>query len=89
MSVGYPGTDFDVVIVGGGIVGLAFARLLAAGLEQAGTPQRIAVLETQPPEPAPADADIDLRVSAIAPASRAILQHMGVWDQLPPPRVSP
>jgi 2-octaprenylphenol hydroxylase len=81
--------DFDVVIVGGGIVGLAFARLLAAGLEQAGSPGRIALLEVQPPETVPEDADLDLRVSAIAPASRAILQNMGVWDELPAACVSP
>ena len=89
MSTAATAVDFDIAIVGGGIVGLAFARLLAAGLEQAGNPCRIALLEVQPPETVAQDADIDLRVSAIAPASRAILQNMGVWDQLPVARVSP
>jgi 2-octaprenylphenol hydroxylase len=89
MNSGQTALDFDVAIVGGGIVGLAFARLLAAGLEEAGNPQRIALLETHPPESVAANADIDLRVSAIAPASRAILQTMGVWEQLPANRVSP
>lgn len=81
--------DFDIAVVGGGIVGLTFARLLAAGLEQAGNPQRIVLLETNPPETVAADADIDLRVSAIAPASQAILQNIGVWDRLAATRVSP
>jgi len=89
MSTAATAVDFDIAIVGGGIVGLAFARLLAAGLEQVGNPCRIALLEVQPPETVAQDADIDLRVSAIAPASRAILQNMGVWDQLPVARVSP
>jgi 2-octaprenylphenol hydroxylase len=88
MSTAETAVDFDVAIVGGGIVGLAFARLLAAGLEQAGNPWRIVLLEVQPPEPVAEDADIDLRVSAIAPASRAILQNMDVWDKLPARRVS-
>jgi len=88
MSTGDTAVDFDVAIVGGGIVGLAFARLLATGLEQAGNPCRIVLLEVLPPEPVAEDADIDLRVSAIAPASRAILQNMGVWDELPARRVS-
>ena len=88
MSAAQTAVDFEVAIVGGGIVGLAFARLLAAELEQAGNPQRIALLETQPPKVVPVDADIDLRVSAIAPASRAILKNMGVWDRLPATHVS-
>ena len=89
MNAGQTATDFEIAIVGGGIVGLTFARLLAAGLERIGSPQRIVLLETHPPETAPPDADVDLRVSAIAPASRAILQNMGVWDQLPATRISP
>ncbi|PWC17165.1 FAD-dependent 2-octaprenylphenol hydroxylase [Brenneria roseae subsp. roseae] len=75
--------SFDVVIAGGGMVGLA----LACGLQGSGL--RIAVLEKQPvevraPENAPA-----LRVSAINAASESLLRHLGVWESLVAQRVSP
>lgn len=82
---------FSIVIVGGGIVGLALARLLSAGLQEAtgkaGRACKLALLEPDPPPVIDTDADLDLRVSAIAPASRAILQNIGAWDDLPARRV--
>ena len=76
----------DIAVAGGGIVGLVFARLLAAGLQQAGIRQSITVLEPDPPQEAH-DEDIDLRVSALSPASRAILQKAGIWQLLPAAKV--
>ncbi|KAA8999402.1 FAD-dependent 2-octaprenylphenol hydroxylase [Affinibrenneria salicis] len=75
--------SFDIVIAGGGMVGLA----LACGL--AGGGLRIAVLEQQP---APADKPDDepaLRVSAINAASESLLRHLGVWHDIVARRASP
>lgn len=69
-------THFDIVVVGGGMVGAAAACLLA----QQGW--QIAVVEQAEPERyAPAQA-MDLRVSAISPASVRLLQQAGVWDAI-------
>jgi len=60
------------------MVGACAAHALAAnGL-------RVALIEARPPpaEPPPGDAPYDLRVSAISPRSRAILERLGVWRQL-------
>jgi 2-octaprenylphenol hydroxylase len=81
--------DFDIAIVGGGMVGLTLAALLADGFRQHGCARRIAVLESHPPQPVANDAPLDLRVSAISPASRAILRTIGAWDLLPANRISP
>jgi 2-octaprenyl-3-methyl-6-methoxy-1,4-benzoquinol hydroxylase len=69
-------TQFDIIVVGGGMVGAAAACLLAKqGLH-------IAVVEQAEPEAySPAQA-MDLRVSAISPASVALLQQAGVWDAI-------
>ena len=70
--------ETDIAIAGAGMVGSCAAHALAAnGL-------RVALIEAQPPpaDPPPADAAYDLRVSAISPRSRAILEHLGVWQQL-------
>jgi 2-octaprenylphenol hydroxylase len=81
--------EFDVVVVGGGLAGLCFAGLLRAATARAGIPLRIALVEAQPPAAIVDDAPVDLRVSAIMPAARAILETLGVWQALPADRVSP
>lgn len=68
--------SFDVVIAGGGMVGLA----LACGLQGSGL--RVAVLEHRQPEMAPLQEQPALRVSAINAASERLLQHIGVWDEI-------
>lgn len=66
--------QFDVVIVGGGMVGAAVACCLGdSGLS-------VAVIEAQPPEAFSADQAHDLRVSALSIASKNILQAVGAWD---------
>jgi ubiquinone biosynthesis UbiH/UbiF/VisC/COQ6 family hydroxylase len=47
------------------------------------------VLESQAPRPLAADADTGLRVFAIAPAARAILEACGAWQTLPSGRALP
>lgn len=79
---GYSREPYDVVIVGGGIVGATLACALAE--EQLS----VAILEQNPPPPAP-DGDYALRVSAIAPSSRTILERIGAWSGMQPQRICP
>jgi ubiquinone biosynthesis UbiH/UbiF/VisC/COQ6 family hydroxylase len=77
--------QLDVLVLGGGPVGLAFALLLAQSLPaRSDTGPRIGVLEQRPPT-APAG-DIGLRVVAVSPASRNILENCGAWAALDPAR---
>jgi ubiquinone biosynthesis UbiH/UbiF/VisC/COQ6 family hydroxylase len=74
--------SFDVVIIGGGLVGLALARSLASsGLTQA-------LIEPQPPAPPPAGTAWDARVYALSPGSAAFLESCGAWQRLPPERIA-
>ena len=73
--------DFDVVIVGGGMVGLATAALVAREPRLAG--QRVAVVEKATPR-APVDGDLDLRVSALSRASERVLAAAGAWSAIEP-----
>lgn len=65
---------FDLVIVGGGMVGLA----LAASLRKASL--RIAVIESFPPQTS--TEQITNRVSALNLASQNLLTELGVWSNL-------
>ena len=73
--------DFDVVIVGGGMVGACLAALIARDERLAGW--RVALLESAAPSP-PRDADVDLRVSALSRASQRILTVAGAWEAIEP-----
>jgi len=96
--------QFDVVICGGGMVGLALALALAP------TGLRLALLEQQAADPAalawPAGQDgapevpavlaaalgegrFDPRVSALTPASRTLLESLAVWPLLSRLRLCP
>jgi 2-octaprenylphenol hydroxylase len=74
--------DFDVVVVGSGLVGTS----LALALKTAGL--KLAVVEAQPPQPVAGAADWDNRVYAISPGSAAFLERCGVWRELDMARVS-
>jgi 2-octaprenylphenol hydroxylase len=71
--------DFEAVVVGGGMVGLATAALLAREERLAGW--RIAVVEPTPAQ-APVDGRVDLRVSALSRASQRILDAAGAWQSV-------
>jgi len=68
--------DFDVVVVGGGMVGACLAALLDADRRLG--EMRIALVEPNAPSP-PDEGTLDLRVSALSRASQRILAHAGAW----------
>ena len=71
---------FDVVIVGGGLVGASLAASLArSGLS-------LALVESQPTPVA--DTPWDSRIYAISPGSRRFLEQCGAWDLLDPQRIA-
>lgn len=75
-------TDYDVVIIGAGVVGATLACALAV------SKLRIAVIENAQPSSSPTG-DYDLRVSAITPASRVILDGVQAWAGIAQGRVCP
>jgi len=72
------GDNFDIAIIGGGMVGLTAAALLAK------TDLNIALIEygDLPEQDNSPDRPYDLRVSAINLASMRIFEHLGIADQL-------
>lgn len=67
-------TRYDVVIVGGGMVGATIACALG------GSNLSVAVLENHYPAEFDSEQPHDLRVSAISVASQNILQKVGAWE---------
>lgn len=74
---------YDVVIVGGGMVGAA----VACGL--GGSSLSVAVIESTPPQPFDVDQPHDLRVSALSIASKNILATVGAWEGVENRRLCP
>jgi ubiquinone biosynthesis UbiH/UbiF/VisC/COQ6 family hydroxylase len=74
--------DVDIVIVGGGLVGLSLARALA------GSGLTLALVEPQPLAPLPADESWDSRIYAVSPGNASFLNRCGAWDRLPAERVA-
>jgi len=78
---------FDMVIIGGGMVGTA----VACALKDSGL--KVALVEPHMPQ-APSNmpvsvADVDMRVSALNRASENFLNNIGAWSQMPEARLSP
>lgn len=69
--------DFDVAVVGGGMVGASFALALA------GTRLRVVLIESVLPE-SRSQPSFDERTTALGNASRRIFQTLGVWDSIAP-----
>lgn len=72
------GTEFDVIVVGGGLVGAT------AALAIAGQGARVGLVDVRPPELSRGAFDMDIRNIACSPASQALLAEVGVWDDLKP-----
>ncbi|NOX75030.1 MAG: UbiH/UbiF/VisC/COQ6 family ubiquinone biosynthesis hydroxylase [Gammaproteobacteria bacterium] len=74
---------YDVIVVGGGMVGAALACTLGdAGL-------KIAIIEGREPVMDWPTDEVDLRVSAITRASEQFLRELGAWQAIADERVSP
>jgi 2-octaprenylphenol hydroxylase len=76
-------TDFDILVIGGGMIGSA----AALGLSRQGW--RVGLVEGQagdslvaPILPATAVEDFEPRVSALSLASQKLLDHLGVWGRV-------
>ncbi len=75
--------DAEVLVAGGGTVGLA----AAAALAQAGF--AVTLVERGEAPPAVAGGEVDLRVYALSPASIRLLETLGVWPAITAARHSP
>ncbi len=75
--------DFDVVVVGGGMVGAA----VACGL--GGSSLKVAVVEAALPDEFAPEQPHDLRVSALSIASKNILEAVGAWEGVTKRRLCP
>ena len=75
--------NFDVIIVGGGMVGAAVACSLG------GSALRVAVIENAPPQAFSPVQPHDLRVSALSIASQKILETVGAWQGIENRRLCP
>jgi 2-octaprenylphenol hydroxylase len=78
-----PAESVDVVIAGGGMVGLVLANALA------GHNLSVAIVESNKQPPTWDKAQFDLRTSAITRASQRILQSIGAWEAIAAMRISP
>jgi 2-octaprenylphenol hydroxylase len=74
---------YDVIIVGGGMVGATFACALAD------TRLRVALIEGTPPDLDWPKPQYDLRTSALSRASQRILEALEVWPLIEAMRASP
>jgi len=77
--------DYDVLIVGSGIVGATYAcALLQGGM-------RVALVEAKPKsnEKNLEEEQFDLRTFALTRASERIFTNLGVWDKIAAQRISP
>lgn len=75
--------DYDILVVGAGMIGAAFAAALRH------SPFSVALLDAGPAPAALPAGRYDLRVSAISPGTRSILQAAGAWERLDAARIGP
>jgi 2-polyprenylphenol 6-hydroxylase len=78
--------DYDVAILGAGLVGLSLAAALARAGMRVALADRAAV---DAPALSSTDEDWDARVYAISPGSVAFLESIGAWQRLRGDRVCP
>jgi len=78
-------TDFDIIIVGAGMVGAT----LACGLAEEAEQLKIAIIDATQPDFDWDKNSYDMRVSAITRASQKLFKQAGAWDKIVEQRVSP
>ncbi|MCK4864498.1 MAG: UbiH/UbiF/VisC/COQ6 family ubiquinone biosynthesis hydroxylase [Gammaproteobacteria bacterium] len=77
-------TDFDIIIVGAGMVGAT----LACGLAEEAENLSIAIIDANEPKDWEKDS-YDMRVSAITRASQTLFKNIDVWEKIVEQRVTP
>lgn len=75
---------YDVIIVGGGMVGATLAVALSAQESL-----QIALVEAHSTTPINDNDQAELRVSALTHASETLLKNLAIWPLLKTPRISP
>jgi 2-octaprenylphenol hydroxylase len=78
---------YDIVIVGGGMVGSALACALSNN--NGNNALNIAIIEGREPKLNWDDKSFDLRVSAITRNSQQLFEQLGVWETMQADRISP
>ena len=84
--------EYDIVIAGAGMAGLAFAALMATRQSAAAEHSidlRIAILEAKPFKISELAENLDSRVVALTESSRHLLEYIGVWKNITEKRVCP
>jgi len=76
---------YDIIIVGGGMVGAS----LACGLAEEAEALSIAIIDANEPNLEWDKDSYDMRVSAITRASQTLFKNIDVWDKIVEQRVSP
>ena len=71
---------YDIVIIGGGLVGASFA----CGLAQAMVGRGVRILVTEAIESLQASPSFDARTTALSYGSQQIYKALGLWDELAP-----
>ena len=84
--------EYDVVVVGAGLVGLSFVNMLVTHLNINSNHDenfKIAILEKQPLKKHDSSNKFDSRVVALTESSRILLENIGVWDNIASEKVCP
>ena len=79
--------EFDILVVGGGMVGLVTALALARN--DANNQLRISVVDAGRRPTFSPDQDVSLRVSAIASGTASLLARLGAWEAIEQTRACP
>ena len=72
--------DYEVLVVGGGLVGATAALAIADAFADLG--RRVGLLDVQRPALSQAAFGMDIRNIACSPASRDLLDSVGIWKEL-------
>lgn len=75
---------YDVVIVGGGLVGASFACALVAKASAKTGAKPLRILVTEPVAALQASTSFDARSTALSYGSRCIYERLGLWQELGP-----
>lgn len=79
--------DYDLIIVGAGLVGATLTARLASG--ERGAKLRIALIEAGGEPERFSGEEFDPRVVALTPASEQLLRELAVWEEVSAERVCP